>query len=342
MDPQKTETIPSAPIDYRQVQIDSSFWNAKLRANREQSLPFQYAQLEKSGRIDALRLLWKPDSNLPIPHRFWDSDTAKWVEAACYSLALHPDAELRDKVEHVVDLFAAAQQSDGYLNSYFTVQNPHLRWKNLQDNHELYSAGHIFEAAVAHHAATGSPRFLEVAIRYADYIGTVFGREPGKLRGYCGHEEIELALVRLAKASGEPRFIELASYFVEERGQSPSYFQSEPDTGERNRAFDLAYYQAHRPVREQNEAVGHAVRAVYLYCAMADLAREKRGHLPVRGLFAALGKCRADASLYHGPDRLYLQRRGVHSGLRSPQRDRVLRNLCGRWAHHVEPPHAAA
>lgn len=275
METRHSETIPSAPIDYRQVQIDSSFWNAKLQTNRERALPFQYTQLEKSGRIDALRLQWTPGSSLPTPHCFWDSDVAKWIEAASYSLVRHPDAELQDKVEQVVELFVAAQQSDGYLNSCFTVKDPHLRWKNLQDNHELYSAGHIFEAAVAHHDATGSRKFLDVAIRYADYIGTVFGREPGKLRGYCGHEEIELALVRLAKASGDLRFVELASYFVEERGQSPAYFQSEPDTGQRNRAFGLAYYQAHRPVREQNEAVGHAVRAVYLYCAMADLAREK-------------------------------------------------------------------
>lgn len=266
--------ISSRPVPFRHVAINDPFWSPKLQINRCVSIPFQYRQLKESGRIDALRLEWCPGSALPEPHCYWDSDTAKWVEAASYFLALHPDPDLAAKVDEVVDLFVSAQQPDGYLNSRFTIIDPHLRWKNLRDNHELYCAGHLFEAAVAHFEATGNRKLLEVAIRYADYIGQVFGRGEGQLRGYCGHEEIKLGLVRLYRVTQERRFLDLASYFVEERGQAPNYFQNETDTGHSSLWNDLAHYQAHRPVREQEEPVGHAVRAVYLYSAMADLARE--------------------------------------------------------------------
>ena len=256
------------PIPFTEVQIDDSFWNERLRINREVSLPYQYRHCQETGRIDAFKLQWNPESG-PAPHVFWDSDVAKWVEAASYSLSTHPDPELAAQLEEVVDLIASAQQPDGYLNTYFTQTDKENRWGNLQDNHELYCAGHLFEAAVAHFQSTGKRNFLDVACRYADYIFTVFGREEGKIHGYCGHEEIELALVKLYRATREKRYLELSRYFVEERGRSPHIFK---DCGEgRDR---LSYYQAHVPVREQKEAVGHAVRAVYLYSAIADLAGE--------------------------------------------------------------------
>jgi DUF1680 family protein len=223
----------------------------------------------------------------PTPHIFWDSDVAKWIEAASYSLGTHPNAELEAKVDEVISLLVAAQQSDGYLNTYFTVVEPEKRWTNLRDWHELYCAGHLIEAAVAHFQATGKRVLLDALCRYADYIDTVFGPEPGKMRGYPGHEEIELALVKLYRVTGEKRYLQLSQYFVNERGRQPHYFDIEA----RLRGEDPAdfhhktheYSQSHLPVREQQQVVGHAVRAMYLYSAMADLARE----LHDQGLFDA-------------------------------------------------------
>lgn len=266
------------PVCFTRVKIDDPFWNERLRVNREMSLPRQYVMCESTGRFDALKLQWKPGQPNP-PHIFWDSDTAKWLEAACYACATSPDEKLRARIEYVTDLFVNAQLPDGYLNSYFAVCETERRWKNLKYNHELYCAGHIFEAAVAHHQLTGSDRFLKVACRYADYIDSVFGIGEGKIPGYCGHEEIELALVRLYGATGEKRYLNLASYFVEQRGQKPFWFDVEAQGVPREfLPMDAkhAYFQAHLPVREQKEAVGHAVRAAYLYCGMVDLAREQK------------------------------------------------------------------
>ena len=256
------------PIPFTEVRIDDSFWNERLRINREVSLPYQYWQCKETGRIDAFRLQWQPGTG-SAPNIAWDSDVAKWVEAASYSLATHPDADLAAQLEEVVGLIALAQQPDGYLNTHFTQVDKEKRWENLQDAHELYCAGHLFEAAVAHFQATGKRDLLDVACRYADYISTVFGREEGKIHGYCGHEEIELALVKLYRATREKRYLELSRYFVEERGRSPHIFKKPRDG-----RGGIDYYQAHAPVREQKEAVGHAVRAVYLYSAIADLAGE--------------------------------------------------------------------
>ena len=256
------------PIPFTEVRIDDSFWNERLRINREVSLPYQYKQCKETGRIDAFKLQWQPGTG-NAPNIAWDSDVAKWVEAASYSLSTHPDAALALQLEEVVALIASAQQPDGYLNTHFTQVDKEMRWTNLQDAHELYCAGHLIEAAVAHFQATGKRDLLEVACRYADYISTVFGREEGKIHGYCGHEEIELALVRLYRATREKRYLELSRYFVEERGRSPHIFKKPRDG-----RGGLDYYQAHAPVREQKEAVGHAVRAVYLYSAIADLAGE--------------------------------------------------------------------
>ena len=256
------------PIPFTDVQIDDCFWNERLRINREVSLPYQYQQCKETGRIDAFKLQWQPGMG-DAPSGVWDSDVAKWVEAASYSLSTHPDAELASQLEEVVALIASAQQPDGYLNTHFTQVDKEKRWTNLQEAHELYCAGHLIEAAVAHFQSTKQRVLLDVACRYADYISTVFGREEGKIRGYCGHEEIELALVKLYRATQEKRYLELSRFFVEERGQAPLIFKK-PSDGR----GDLSYYQAHVPVREQKEAEGHAVRAVYLYSAIADLAGE--------------------------------------------------------------------
>lgn len=264
------------PAPFQNVRIVDSFWSERLRVNHERSLPKQYEMCERSGRFEALKLNWQP--GWPNrPHIFWDSDTAKWLEAACYACRIREDAELRAKIDRVARLFVEAQQPDGYLNSYFSQIDQDRRWKNLRFNHELYCAGHIFEAAVAHYELTGEDFFLKAACRYADYIASVFGREEGKLPGYCGHEEIKLALVKLARVTGDKRYLDLASYFLEQRGRQPLYFQVEQQGAVpldfQGHGFVDSYVQADVPVRDMTEALGHSVRAVYYYCAIADLAR---------------------------------------------------------------------
>lgn len=266
-------------IPFTRVTIKDAFWSERQRVNHERSLPKQYDMCERTGRFDALRLQWTPGQP-NRPHIFWDSDTAKWLEAACYACQIRDDAKLREKINRVARLFVEAQLPDGYINSYFSQIDPDRRWKNLRHNHELYCAGHIFEAAVAHYELTGEKEFLDAACRYADYIDSVFGLGEGKIPGYCGHEEIELALVRLYQATGNKRYLDLSCYFVEQRGKQPNWFKVEQEgvipSDFQGHGFVDDYTQSHVPVREQKEVCGHAVRAVYLYCAMADLARETK------------------------------------------------------------------
>ncbi|HEY0735915.1 MAG TPA: beta-L-arabinofuranosidase domain-containing protein [Herpetosiphonaceae bacterium] len=285
--PAGTDTIVGSrllSLAQTQVSIDDNFWAPRQRVNREQTIPYILEQCRKTGRVDALRGVWDPElvqrgvagSNIPV--LFWDSDIAKWIEAASYSLATHPDPQLDALVDEVIAHVAQAQQPDGYLNSWFTTVHPEQRWTNLRDWHELYNAGHLIEAGVAHFQATGKRTLLDVVRRYADYIDSVFGTAPSKQRGYCGHPEIELALVRLYHATDERRYLDLARYFVDERGREPHYFDQEARARGDDPALFWArtheYNQSHCPVRLQDEVVGHAVRATYLYSAMADLAAE--------------------------------------------------------------------
>ncbi len=262
-------------LPLNQVSILAGFWHDRMAVNREQTLPAIYDKLKSTGRLDA----WRrdvPDDQLHR-HIFWDSDTAKWIEAAGYALVGHRDEALERQVDEVVNWMAEAQEADGYLNSYFALAHPEGRWKNLRDNHELYCAGHLLEAGIAYQQSTGKTTLLDVMRRYADLIARTFGRGAGQLRGYCGHPEIELALVRLAETSNATRYLELARYFVEERGQTPNYYDLEAEArGENPRDFwarTYRYCQAHQPVRQQTIATGHSVRAAYLYSAMTDLAR---------------------------------------------------------------------
>lgn len=264
-------------LPFTAVRIEDGFWAPRQRTITQRTLAIEYQACKETGRIDAFKLAWKP-GKVPVPHIFWDSDVAKWIEAASYSLAIYPDPDLETLLDETIDLIASAQQPDGYLNTHFIQVEPEKRWTNLRDNHELYCAGHMIEAAVANFKATGSRVLLDVMCRYADYIATVFGTSPGQKRGYPGHEEIELALVKLYHVTGVPRYLELAQYFIDERGQQPHYYDQEAVLrGEDPSKFwakSYAYNQSHIPVREQSEVVGHAVRAMYLYSAMADLAGE--------------------------------------------------------------------
>lgn len=263
------------PAPVRAVRLDGGFLGERLRVNREVTLPIEYRQCKDTGRLDAWD--WRPGQPNP-PHIFWDSDVAKWIEAAAFSLALYPDPDLEARVDDVVARMARTQLPDGYLNSHFILVEPGKRWANLRDQHELYCAGHLMEAAVAYFQATGKRAFLDVMRRYADYIGTVFGTGEGQRRGYPGHEEIEMALAKLGRATGERRYLDLARYFVDERGRQPHYYDHEAQQrGEdparwHGRRYD--YCQAHKPVREQTTAEGHSVRACYLYAGMADVAAE--------------------------------------------------------------------
>ncbi len=206
------------PVYLKDVTFDDCFWAPRMKINRERTIPHEYKQCQETGRIDAFKLDWQPGTE-PVPHFFSDSDIYKWIEAASYSLTTHPDAQLDSLVDGLIGLITKAQQPGGYLHIYYTVCEPGKRWMDLRDRHELYCAGHLFEAAVAHFQATGKRILLDVACRYADYIDTVFGREPGKKPGYPGHEEIELALIKLYQVTGEKRYASLAKYFVDERGQ---------------------------------------------------------------------------------------------------------------------------
>jgi uncharacterized protein len=266
------------PVPFTQVSFEDGFWAPRLELNRTTTIPHIYRQLEESGRIGAFDLNFQRPVPSPIVLIFGDSDPAKWLQAASYSLATHPDPSLAAMVDLVAEKIIHAQQEDGYLNTHFTVAQSDMRWQNLRDWHELYCAGHLIEAAVAHYQGTGQRKLLDALSRYADHIDATFGREPGKKRGYCGHPEIELALVKLHHATQEPRYLKLATYFVDERGQQPHYFDIEARArGEDPAQFwakSYEYCQAHVPIREQNQVVGHAVRAMYLLSAVADLAHE--------------------------------------------------------------------
>ncbi|MEI6809362.1 MAG: beta-L-arabinofuranosidase domain-containing protein [bacterium] len=264
-----------APVLFNKVKIKGGFLGRRIETNRRVTLPIEYKQLKDTGRLDAWKLKWKPGQPKE-PHIFWDSDVAKWMEAAAYSLTCHPDKALEKQLDDVIALMEKAQLKDGYLNTHYIAVEPKKRWTNLRDCHELYCAGHLAEAAVAHYHATGKRTFLDVMSRYADHISRTFGPRRGLKRGYCGHEEVELAMVKLYDATGNRRYLDLATYFVDERGRKPYYFTKEAiergDDPKKMRHHTYEYCQAHAPVREQTKVVGHSVRAMYLYCAMADVA----------------------------------------------------------------------
>lgn len=269
------------------VTIDDHFWAPRRQLVRTRTLRQQEQQMRRPGQqFDALKLGWRP-GDPDEPHIFWESDVAKWIEAASYCLAVTDDPDLDRSVDEAIELLAGAQQEDGYLNVYFTVVRPGERFTDLRDAHELYCAGHLIEAGVAHFEATGKTKLLGIVCRYADLIDAVFSPEGPCAGGYDGHQEIELALVKLYRATGERRYLELSRRFVDWRGQQPFYYELEekrrgtpgyfggvfPHRPGQEQRF-REYNQSHRPVVDQAEAVGHAVRAMYMYSAVTDLADE--------------------------------------------------------------------
>lgn len=283
------------PLDITDVSIDDEFWNERRAVNRTQTLEFEYEQLVETGRIENFEQAADPgnEGEGGFNGRFFnDSDVYKWIEAVSYVLSSVDDEDLRRRLDEVVEIVAAAQEDDGYLNTYFTLEEPEKKWTNLGMMHELYCAGHLFEAAVAHHEATGETTLLDVATDFADHIDDQFGPEPEKDDGIPGHEEIELALVRLYRTTGEERYLELAAYFVDQRGRSDSRLAWELDHldeiaghdradqhyrelyGDHEGNYNGEYGQDHAPVREQDSIEGHAVRATYLYTAVTMLSGE--------------------------------------------------------------------
>ncbi|KQU83182.1 hypothetical protein ASD12_08980 [Mesorhizobium sp. Root102] len=278
------------PLPVPQVDVHG-FWGDRADAVATRTADILYERCVEA------RMLEQIDPDLPSPgvvipfhvndgftartvttQMFWDSDWGKTIETAAYSLYRRKNPELEKKIDAVIDMYEKLQQEDGYLSSWYQRIQPGLRWTNLRDCHELYCAGHLIEGAVAYYQATGKRKLLDVMCRFVDHIATVLGPQPGQKHGYCGHEEIELALVKLARVTGEQKYMELAKYFIDQRGRQPHYFDEEARArGADPKDFHFKTYeynQSHKPVREQDKVVGHAVRAMYLYSGMADIATE--------------------------------------------------------------------
>ncbi|MBQ9116931.1 MAG: glycoside hydrolase family 127 protein, partial [Clostridia bacterium] len=248
-------------VDFAKTRITGGFWKKKQDMVRNTTVKAVYDRFCDTGRFDAFKFDWK--EGMPNkPHIFWDSDVAKWIEGVAYLTEIKREPKLEKIVDETVELIEKNQDENGYFNIYFTVIEPQRRFQTRND-HELYCAGHLMEAAVAYYKATGKRKFLDCMCKYADYIEKRFKIDRDTGFTTPGHEEIELALVRLYEATGEKRYLDLATFFVDERGSKDEPFANWANS---------KYCQAHLPVREQTTAEGHAVRAVYLYCAMADLA----------------------------------------------------------------------
>ena len=298
-------------VDIKKIKIDDKFWSSKQELIRKEVLPYQWEILndrvpeaapsycmhnfKAAGRLNKNReflgtAFKEPvytfrgfealpeDPSSPKEDEFYgfvfqDSDFSKWIEAVGYSLAVHPDKELEAVADSAIDIVCDAQLPNGYLDTYYIINGMDRSFKDLRDHHELYCLGHLIEGAISYYDATGKDKLLKAAARFADYVDSVFGYEEGKIKGYPGHEIAEMALFKLYETTGEERYKKLAEYFINERGQAPLYFDMEHPTP-KGQPYKIDYYhQAHIPVREQTEAVGHAVRAVYLYSGMADMAR---------------------------------------------------------------------
>lgn len=243
--------------------ITGGFWAQKQKLVRDVSIMAVHDRFADTHRFEAFDFDWKEGMpNEARPHIFWDSDVAKWLESAAYLIEKQPAPALEKICDETIDKIAAHQDECGYFNIYFTVIEPTERFKRRGD-HELYCAGHLIEAAVAYYKATGKRKFLDIMCRYADYIEKVFKIDGNPNYTTPGHEEIELALVKLADLTGEKRYLELSKFFIDSRGEKAE------------REYDWAsasYSQSHAPCREQRTAEGHSVRAVYLYSGMADIA----------------------------------------------------------------------
>lgn len=276
-----TKTIPMT-----NVSVSDTFWSNYMELVRTKMIPYQWEALndripdaEPSHCIKNFKIAAGLEKGEFEGYVFQDSDIAKWIEAVAFSLVWYPNKELEETADEAIDLIVSAQLEDGYLDTYYIINGLEKRWTDVMNNHEMYCAGHMIEAAVAYYNATGKRKLLDAMIRLVDHIDSVFGLEKGKKKGYPGHEVLEMALMKLYQVTKEKKHLNLAKYFIDQRGQKPIYFDVERKENEttfpwEDSYFQYQYYQAGLPVREQGKAEGHAVRAVYLYSGMADVARE--------------------------------------------------------------------
>ena len=252
-------------VSFNNVELISGYLFDKQELNRKTTINAVYDRFYDTGRIGAFNFDYIEGVSDPAmkPHIFWDSDVAKWMEGASYIIKKHPTPELEAKLDALVEKIKKNQGEDGYFNIYYTVIKPEDRFTD-RSRHELYCAGHLMEAAIAYADATGKTDFLDCMEKYADYIKKVFVDEKSAAFSTPGHQEIEIALVKMYLFTGKKKFLDLAAYFVDTRG---TIEEKDTTTGGN-------YSQSHLPVREQTEAVGHSVRAMYLYTGMAMLAKE--------------------------------------------------------------------
>ncbi len=275
----KLEMLP-----LQDVLIRDDFWDRYVELVKKVLIDYQWdilndklENVETSHCIKNFKIAAKKEPGEFQGAVFQDSDLAKWIEAVSYSLAVYQDVDLENTVDEVIDLIEAAQEEDGYINTYYTIKDKSLRFTNLQEGHELYCAGHLMEAAVAYYKATGKDKLIHIVKRFADLICKEFS-STANAKGYPGHQEVEIGLYKLYEVTGETRYLEQAKMFLDRRGEQPNYFLEEMKSPKFKRIFDElkkydpSYSQSHIPVREQKTAEGHAVRAVYMYSAMADIA----------------------------------------------------------------------
>jgi DUF1680 family protein len=261
----QVKDYPIQPVPFTQVKLSKGFWYDRQEVNRKVTIPYEFQKCEETGRLSNFEKAAGKKNGEAEGYFFNDSDVYKVIEGASYSLHVHPDPELERYLDTLIASIAAAQEPDGYLYTNRTI-NPekaadgagNKRWTNLKDFHELYNVGHMYEAAVAYYQATGKRSLLDVAIKNANLVADTFG--PRKNMGVPGHEEIEIGLVKLYRVTGDIKYLNLAKFFIDQRGNA-----------EGHELYGM-YYQDHKPVIEQNEAVGHSVRAGYLYSGMADVA----------------------------------------------------------------------
>ena len=228
-----------SPVQWTNVKVADGFWTPRMETNRTATLPLEYALNRKNGVMDAYQWDWWNPADGKPPWKIWLGDVGKWIEAAAYSLALRPDPRLSRQVEDAIQRMLKGQKPDGYL--YPNRLSREWRFANLAELHELYEVGHDMEGAVAYWQATGRREFLDAMCRCADFIDARLGPGPGKKRGYDGHPEIELALVKLYRATGERRYLKLAKFFIDERGQRPNYFDRETKAAKKNGVFTMGW-----------------------------------------------------------------------------------------------------
>lgn len=266
---------PVKPVSFTNVQFIDNFWLPRLDTNRIVSIPYDFKKCQETSRLDNFAVAGGLKKGSFIGIRYNDSDVFKVIEGASYSLNIHPDPELEKFLDDLIAKIAAAQEDDGYLFTCRTINPDSLppytgksRWSQLKDSHELYNIGHMYEAAVAFYKATGKRSLLDVAIKSADLVNEIFGPEEDQLHGVPGHQEIEIGLVKLYRVTGKKKYLKLAKYFLDQRGNAEGHDLYVYGAEGQNKV----YTQDHKPVTQQFEAVGHAVRAAYMYSAMTDIA----------------------------------------------------------------------